>query len=193
MRIAWERRELLLKVVYYGPPLAGKTTNLERLQAMIPAQHRSSLISLDTEGDRTLFFDLMQISLGKVGGLTPRVSVYTVPGQPRYRRVRDVVLRGADGIVFVADSAPERMAENVALWREMHRKLAAFQMQERPILIQANKQDLPGALPPAQIQRLLGPEARKYPLVAASARQGIGIQETFMRIVTLILTPEQQQ
>lgn len=190
MRIARERKELLLKVVYYGPPLAGKTTNLRRLQEMIPKPHRSDLVSLDTYGDRTLFFDLMQVSLGKVGGLTPRVSVYTVPGQPRYRRVRDMVLRGADGIVFVADSAPARIDENKAMWSEMHDQLARMHMADRPVVVQVNKQDLRGALSPQAMRYLLRPKSRSYPFIPAQASAGLGVRETFMQIVMQILAPE---
>ncbi len=190
MRILWDRRELLLKIVYYGPPLAGKTTNLQQLQRMIDPRHRSDLLSLDTQGDRTLFFDLIQVNLGKVGGLTPRVSLYTVPGQPRYQRVRDLVLRGSDGIVFVADSHPARLHENLALWREMHAQLQAQRMTDRPIVVQVNKQDLPNALPAERLYRMLSPD-RPYPWIAAQARHGIGVQETFTRILTLVLQPKE--
>ncbi|NPA27035.1 MAG: gliding-motility protein MglA [Chloroflexi bacterium] len=188
MRIAWDRRELLLKVVYYGPPRAGKTTNLEQLQQMIAPEHRSDLISLNTYGDRTLFFDLLQVSLSQVGGLTPRVSVYTVPGQPRYRRVREIVLRGADGVIYVADSAPERLGENVRLWHQMHQQLRRMH-QEVPILIQVNKRDLPNALPTSSITRALDPHGR-YPVVEAQAKHGIGVKESFMQILMMILTGE---
>ncbi len=192
MRIAWDRKELLLKVVYYGPPLAGKTTNLEQLQRMIDERHRSQLVSLDTHGDRTLYFDLMQVSLGRVGGLTPRVSLYTVPGQPRYERVRHIVLRGADGVVFVADSAPKRLAENVQSWRQMHQQLASLRLSRIPIVIQANKRDLPDALPLDTLRRALAPKQASpqefpYRIIEARAREGIGVRETFMAILTSIL------
>lgn len=190
MRIAWDRKELLVKVVYYGPPLAGKTTNLEQLQRMIDERHRSQLVSLDTQGDRTLFFDLMQVSLGRVGGLTPRVSLYTVPGQPRYERVRYIVLRGADGVVFVADSEPQRLPENVQSWRQMHQQLQSLRLSRIPIVVQANKRDLPNALPLEDLRRALLPDQHPFPyrVIEARAREGIGVRETFMAILTSILT-----
>ncbi len=186
MRVNWRRRELHVKIVYYGPPMAGKTTNLEQLQRMIAPQHRSELLSLDTEGDRTLFFDLMQVSLGKVGGLAPRISLYTVPGQVRYQHLRSMVLRGADGVVFVADSDANRLEENRALWQQMLRHLASHGLQDIPIVVQANKRDLPNALALDELREALHlPE--EIPMFPAQASRGLGVRETFMAIVRFVL------
>ncbi len=186
MRVNWRRRELHVKIVYYGPPLAGKTTNLEQLQRMIDPRHRSELLSLDTEGDRTLFFDLMQVSLGKVGGLEPRVSLYTVPGQVRYQHLRAMVLRGADGVVFVADSNPQRLEENKTLWHQMLRHLASHGLHDIPIVVQANKQDLPNALNGDVLREAFALEP-EIPLLPAQALHGIGVRETFMDIARRVL------
>ncbi len=188
MRIRWATKDLLIKIVYYGPPLAGKTTNLQKLQELIPSSRRSDLVSLDTEGDRTLFFDLMEVSLGKIGGLTPRVSVYTVPGQPRYKRVREVVLRGADGIVFVADSAADRLRENLAIWYEMLNYMKAMRLCDSPVLLQMNKQDLPNSLRPSQMQGLFKRPGKEVPSIAAEAFQGKGVKETFSQILSLVVS-----
>jgi len=192
MRINWERGELRIKIVYYGPPHAGKTTNLQQLQAMVPQKYRSNLLSLDTYGDRTLFFDMLQVNLGKIAGLTPRVSLYTVPGQPRYQRIREIVLRGSDGIVFVADSAPSRMKENLILWQEMLQYLKRLGLLTRPIIIQANKQDLPDALEPDYIREHLLYRGQSLFAIGAQAKRGIGVRETFTQIVQRVLTPEKQ-
>ena len=109
MFINWQRRELNLKIVYYGPALSGKTTNLEQIHARTNPERRGELISLKTNEDRTLYFDFLQLELGKIGSLTPKIHLYTVPGQTYYEATRKVVLRGADGIVFVADSSAQRL------------------------------------------------------------------------------------
>ncbi len=103
MHINWQQKELHLKVVYYGPALSGKTTNLEQIYARVDPSHRSEMVSLKTHEDRTLYFDYLQLELGKISGLTPKILLYTVPGQAYYEASRKLVLRGADGVVFVAD------------------------------------------------------------------------------------------
>ena len=188
MRVLWDRRELHIKVVYYGPPLSGKTTNLRQLQENIAPQHRSDLVSLDTEGDRTLFFDLLEVNLGRIGGLQPRVSLYTVPGQPRYQRVRELVLRGADGVVFVADSAPHRLRENHAMWQQMWQQMYKLRIQDVPVVLQLNKRDVPNPTPVAQFRQLLRhPKGEDVPIVEAQAKDNVGVRETFTLILKRIL------
>jgi signal recognition particle receptor subunit beta len=144
MHINWQLRELNLKIVYYGPASSGKTTNLEQIHTRVDAAHRSDLVSLKTYEDRTLFFDFLQLELGKISGLTPKIHLYTVPGQSNYEAVRKLVLRGADGVVFVADSAPERVNANLAAWQDMKSHLRSLNLsrEHTPIVLQCNKQDL---------------------------------------------------
>lgn len=116
MFINWQQRELNLKIVYYGPALSGKTTSLEQIHARITPARRSQLVSLKTHEDRTLFFDFLQLELGKIEGLTPKIHLYTVPGQTYYEASRKLVLRGADGVVFVVDSSENRLADSLISW-----------------------------------------------------------------------------
>jgi signal recognition particle receptor subunit beta len=128
MHINWQLRELNLKIVYYGPAASGKTTNLEQIHRRVDSSHRSDLVSLKTYEDRTLFFDFLQLELGKISGLTPKIHLYTVPGQSYYEAVRRLVLRGVDGIVFVADSAPEKVQANIQAWRDMEKHLTSYKL-----------------------------------------------------------------
>lgn len=116
MFINWQLRQINLKIVYYGPALSGKTTNLEQIHTRIDPTRRSDLVSLKTYEDRTLYFDFLQLELGKINGLTPKIQLYTVPGQAFYEASRRLVLRGADGVVFVADSGSNRINDNVDSW-----------------------------------------------------------------------------
>ncbi|HID21375.1 MAG TPA: gliding-motility protein MglA, partial [Planctomycetaceae bacterium] len=124
MFINWRLRELSLKIVYYGPAVSGKTTNLQYIYAKTDPRIRSDMVSLKARGDRTLYFDFLQLELGKVAGLKPRFNLYTVPGQVYYTGTRKLVLKGVDGIVFVADSQTHRLEENVEsiqeMWKNLH-------------------------------------------------------------------------
>lgn len=193
MHINWQLRELNLKVVYYGPALSGKTTNLEHIHARIDAQRRSELISLKTHEDRTLYFDFLQIELGKVCGLTPKIQLYTVPGQAYYEASRKLVLRGSDGVVFVADSAPNRMQENRAAWNNMRSHLESFNLslEKLPLVVQFNKQDLPYAMPPHLMGKLLG--VNGFPTFAAVAMRGEGVFETLKAITRQVVTHVQRE
>ena len=113
MLINWKLRELNLKIVYYGPAFSGKTTNLIQIHSRVDEQKRSELISLKTQEDRTLYFDFLQLELGKINGLTPKIHLYTVPGQANYESSRRLVLHGADGVVFVADLSADSLAANI--------------------------------------------------------------------------------
>ncbi len=180
-------KEINCKIVYFGPGLSGKTTNLEIVHEKAPKESRGDLTSIATESDRTLFFDFMPLSLGEVNGMKTKFQLYTVPGQVYYNSTRKLVLRGADGVVFVADSGPDRMAENLEslnnldeCLREQGRSLADF-----PHVIQMNKRDLPDALPMADLTKALNRHGA--PVVEAVASRGEGVIETFKALSTLVL------
>ncbi len=179
MRVNYKARELQIKIVYYGPALAGKTTNIRQIFNHVAPERRSDLTVVDTDGDRTLFFDYLQVELGKIGGFTPRINLYTVPGQPIYATTRKIVLRGADAVVFVADSAPERADENRAAWEQLHQHLKELGLSaDLPVVVQWNKRDLPHAMPVVQLKALLGINGR-YPMFEAIAVKNVGVRETF--------------
>lgn len=184
----WSRadRTLYAKLVYYGPALGGKTTNLRALHAITDPGDRRPLLSLATSDDRTLFFDLLPFELGNILGYRVSLKLYTVPGQVRYETTRRVVLAGADGVVFVADSDPERRGENRKSWEGLLANLKAnrFAPGSVPILVQYNKRDLRGALPIAEIARELGDAD---PGVPAIARSGEGVLETFVAASKAVL------
>jgi len=182
MHINWQLRKLNLKIVYYGPALSGKTTNLEQIHKSVDPQRRSDLVSLNTHQDRTLYFDFLQIELGQISGLTPQIHLYTVPGQAYYEASRKVVLRGADGVVFVADSAPNRLNYNLKSWHQLKANLVNLGMDIAtfPIVLQFNKQDLPTAMLPAVLRRLHRADA--YPTYPAIAINRQGVFETLKAI-----------
>jgi signal recognition particle receptor subunit beta len=193
MNINWQLRELNLKVVYYGPALSGKTTNLEQIHARVDPQHCSELVSLKTHEDRTLFFDFLQLELGKISGLQPKIYLYTVPGQIYYETSRKLVLRGADGVVFVADSAPDRLQANQTSWSDLQKHLEAFgqSLKNIPLVIQCNKQDLAGALPPQLLKQELSMNG--FPFVSAAAVKGEGVFDTLKAITMAVISKVQQQ
>lgn len=193
MHINWQLRELNLKIVYYGPASSGKTTNLEQIHLRIDPSHRSDLVSLKTYEDRTLFFDFLQLEMGKICGLTPKIQLYTVPGQVRYAGVRKLVLRGADGVVFVADSAPVRANANIVAWHDMVTHLMAnnLSMEDTPIILQANKQDLLGALDLPDIFYLL--KIREITSFPAKAIYGEGVLDTLKAITRSVIAKVQRQ
>ncbi len=184
MYINWARRELGLKVVYYGPALSGKTTNLARIHGRIIPQARSDLICLKTSGDRTIFFDFLELRPGKIVGMTPRIHLYTVPGQPQYETSRKMVLRGADGIVFVGDAQVDRMEANLQAWAQMQSQLGdqGVAWKGFPLVIQLNKRDLPGSMGAEHLLRGLGLDG-PYTVIEASAIQGIGVLDTLRTVV----------
>ncbi len=193
MNINWQLRELDLKIVYYGPALSGKTTNLEQIHARVDRQHCSELVSLKTHEDRTLFFDFLQLELGRINGLQPKIHLYTVPGQSYYEASRRLVLRGADGVVFVADSSPERSLANQTAWSDMEAHLRSFGMipSETPVVLQCNKQDAAGALSVWQVRELL--EAADFPALPAVAVRGEGVFDTLKAITSGVMSRLQQQ
>lgn len=184
MHFNWQSHELNLKIVYYGPALSGKTTNLEQIHRRLDPGRRSELVSLKTHEDRTLFFDFMELELGKIGGLMPKIRLYTVPGQTYYEASRRLVLRGADGVVFVADSNVDCLEANLEAWTQMHDHLASFEMpvSQTPLVVQCNKQDMPSALSVPILKRLL--QVDGIPMLPSVATRGDGVLET-LRAITL--------
>ena len=192
MFVNWQLRELNLKIVYYGPALSGKTTNLEQIHAHISPKRRGELISLKTTDDRTLYFDFLQLELGKISGLTPKIQLYTVPGQAYYEASRKLVLRGADGVVFVADSSPKRLKANLTAWDNMKAHLIALNLPtDIPVVIQLNKRDLPDAIPATQLRRAL--TKQNLPTFEAVAQQGKGVSNTMKTIISKVVMRIQRE
>jgi signal recognition particle receptor subunit beta len=187
MFINRKRGEINLKIVYYGPPLSGKTTNLQILHERTPREHRSNLMSVNTEGDRTLFFDFLQLEMGKVMGMTPKFKLYTVPGQSYYKASRRLVLQGVDGVVFVADSAPRRLVANMISWRSLEEHLTSYgiNIHDFPMVVQANKRDVPDPIPLSFLTGRLG--AKNMPVVESVAMTGQGVTATLKLMVQAIL------
>ena len=175
-------REMTAKIVYYGPGLCGKTTNLMVIFDKLDPKSKGKMLSLATKTDRTLFFDLLPVDIGKVGPFNLKIQLYTVPGQVFYNETRKLVLRGADSVVFVADSQPAMVDANRESFANLIENLEENQIDpnDTPIVIQYNKRDLPGVLPVEQLQEALAFEG--YPYTEASAIKGQGVMETFKLI-----------
>jgi hypothetical protein len=183
-------REIHFKIVYYGPGLGGKTTNLRCLHDRLPPERRGRLISIATDHERTLFFDFLPIDLGQVGGLKTRFHLYTVPGQTYYRLSRRAVLQGLDGVVFVADSHPASERANRESLEDLATNLvtmglSADQLRRLPRVIQYNKRDLPAALPLERMRPALNLSAA--PEFEAVASEGRGVSETLRSICKSVL------
>lgn len=178
-------RRMVLKLVYYGPALSGKTTNLLRLHDLLTREGRGDLMMLDTTDDRTIFFDLLPFFLVAPSGLKVKIKVYTVPGQVRHDATRKAVLQRADGVAFVADSQPGETANNVASFDNLETNLAlvGLDIEKTPLVIQFNKRDMTDIIPEAEILATWQPTG--IPVVMASALQGWGVMETFARLVEL--------
>src|SRR5574341_2090412 len=148
MFVNWALQEVNLKIVYYGPGLSGKTTNLEFIYQKIGPSLRGDLITLKTRGERTLYFDFLQLEVGRIKGMKPKFNLYTIPGQVYYAYSRRIILRGVDGIVFVADSQADRMTENLDSLMDLEQNLIAegYTLQNFPWVLQCNKRDLPKVL-----------------------------------------------
>lgn len=172
-------REMTAKIVYYGPGLCGKTTNLMVIFDKLDPKSKGKMLSLATKTDRTLFFDLLPVDIGKVGPFNLKIQLYTVPGQVFYNETRKLVLKGADSVVFVADSQPAMVDANRESFANLLENLEENQIDpnDTPIVIQYNKRDIPGVLPVEQMQEALGFEG--YPFTEASAIKGDGVMETF--------------
>jgi signal recognition particle receptor subunit beta len=172
-------REMTAKIVYYGPGLCGKTTNLMVIFDKLDPKSKGKMLSLATKTDRTLFFDLLPVDIGKVGAFNLKIQLYTVPGQVFYNETRKLVLKGADAVVFVADSQPSMVESTKESFANLLDNMRENQIdpEDTPIVVQFNKRDIPGVLPVEKLQKLLGLE--EYPYAEASAIKGEGVMETF--------------
>lgn len=188
MFIDWKNKEIVFKIVYYGPGLGGKTTNLEFIHAHLNPSLRSELISFKTKQDRTLYFDFMQMGLPPIDGKKPRFHLYTIPGQVQYGYGRKLVISGADAIVFVADSQKARMDENLASLADLQEKLSLYKksLQKVPWIIQYNKRDLPHCATIPALQSKLN--FMNVPHFEAVATTGLGVFETLKSIIQMALS-----
>jgi mutual gliding-motility protein MglA len=187
--INYASREINCKIVYYGPGLCGKTTNLQYIYDKSNAAARGKLISLATETDRTLFFDFLPLELGTVRGFKTRFHLYTVPGQVFYDASRKLILKGVDGVIFVADSQVERMDANVEAIDnlKLNLKSQGYDLQTIPYVLQLNKRDLPNVSPVEEMTRLLMQKNPPEPVVEAVAAKGTGVFETLKSVAKLVL------
>ncbi len=185
--INYSTREINCKIVYYGPGLCGKTTNLQFIYRSTAPEQKGKLISLATETERTLFFDFLPLALGDIKGFRVRFHLYTVPGQVFYAASRKLILKGVDGVVFVADSQIERMDANIESLEDLKINLAeyGFELEKLPFTIQYNKRDLPNVVPVEEMQRVLNPD--NVPWYEAVATEGKGVFETLKDVGKQVL------
>ncbi len=186
--INYASREINCKIVYYGPGLCGKTTNLQHIYDSTAPQARGKLISLATETDRTLFFDFMPLELGTVRGFKTRFHLYTVPGQVFYEASRKLILKGVDGVVFVADSQEERMDANIESLYNLEENLRAhgYDLIKIPYALQLNKRDLPNVVPMGDMVSEL--QRKGEPVIEAIASSGDGVFDTLKAVAKQVLT-----
>ncbi len=186
--INYSSREINCKLVYYGPGLGGKTTNLQFIYARTSPEAKGKMISLATETERTLFFDFLPLSLGEIRGFKTRFHLYTVPGQVFYDASRKLILKGVDGVVFVADSQTERMEANIESLENLRMNLTeqGYNLDKLPYIVQYNKRDLPNAAPLDEMRQLLNPTG--VPEFEACATSGVGVFETLKAIAKAVLT-----
>jgi len=185
--INYSSREINCKIVYYGPGLCGKTTNLQFIYSKTNPDLKGKMISLATETERTLFFDFLPLALGQIRGFKTRFHLYTVPGQVFYDASRKLILKGVDGIVFVADSQIERMEANIESLENLKLNLAeqGYDLANTPCVMQYNKRDLPNAAPLDECQRLLN--AAQMTELEACATTGVGVFETLKAVARMVL------
>ena len=189
--INYSSREIILKIVYYGPGLCGKTTNIKFIYSGTNPDARGKLISLETKQERTLFFDFLPLALPAIRGFKTRLHLYTVPGQLFYSASRKLIMKGADGVVFVADSQRERLEANQISMDDLEDNLEAYgyDIQKIPFVIQYNKRDLPNAVPVAELREMLNPWHPNIPdfEAIAAAPNGPGVFESLKAVVKMIL------
>lgn len=181
------RREVNCKIVYYGPGLSGKTTNLEVVHQKTPKDNRGDLTCISTEQDRTLFFDFMPIDLGNVAGMQTKLRLFTVPGQPFYNSTRKLVLQGADGVIFVADSQEKKLQENIESLKNLEENLAEYgiNIADIPMVIQWNKRDMPNVLDIPTLEKEIN--YLGVPTEPAIAPTGQGVFPTLKKCATMVL------
>ncbi len=187
MYINWALQQINLKIVYYGPGVSGKTTNLLHIHTKVAPELKGELVSLQTQEDRTIFFDFLQLEVGKIKGKKPKFNLYTVPGQVYYAYSRKVILNGVDGVVFVADSQFDRLEANLETLNDLENNLRqdGHKMDEFPWVIQYNKRDLPNVAPIQYLQLKLN----KYnaPYFESVANKGQGVFETLKAVINLVV------
>jgi signal recognition particle receptor subunit beta len=182
----YSTKELTAKVVYYGPGLCGKTTNLQWIHEKVPIKNKGKMLSLATETDRTLFFDFLPIEIGTIRGMKTRIQLYTVPGQVFYNATRRMVLKGADCVVFVCDTQEPMIEACLESFENLRQNLEANEIDpdEIPMVLQYNKRDLPNALPIEILNERINP--KNYPFYEAVATKGIGVEETLKGVTKLV-------
>ncbi len=187
VQINFALKEVNCKIVFYGPGMSGKTTNLEIVHQKAPEENKGELTSISTDGDRTLFFDFMPLDLGNVAGMRTKFQLYTVPGQVYYNSTRKLVLQGVDGVIFVADSAADKMAENIESYDNLIENLQDYgkDIRELPHVIQYNKRDMPNALPVEELDK----QMNKFgvPTFEAVANTGEGVFPTLKVLAGMVL------
>ncbi|MCX8038401.1 MAG: ADP-ribosylation factor-like protein [Candidatus Sumerlaeia bacterium] len=183
----YKAREIVCKIVYFGPSLGGKTTSIKAIYEATPDGRATALQTIQTEGDSTLFFDYFSLDLGQVAGMRVRFQIYGVPGQPFYRQTRKMVLMGVDGIVFVADSARHRLEDNVASMTDLKDLLAehGYNYADIPMVMQYNKRDLENPMPIETLEFHVN--ERKVPAFESVATQGQGVREPFKAVCMAVI------
>jgi len=185
--INYAKREISAKIVYYGPSLCGKTTNIQYIYASIKPDQKGKLVSLATEADRTLFFDFLPVEIADIKGFKTRLHFYTVPGQVYYNSTRRAVLTGVDGLVFVADSQRDKMEENIESLKNLEENLNYYgkSIKMLPMVVQYNKRDLPDAIPVQEMNQILNPDG--YPFFEAVATTGEGVLKSLTTVTKMVL------
>jgi signal recognition particle receptor subunit beta len=185
--INYSSREINCKIVFYGPGLCGKTTNLQYIYKKTNPDSKGKMISLATETERTLFFDFLPLALGEIRGFKTRFHLYTVPGQVFYDASRKLILKGVDGVVFVADSQIERMEANIESIENLRINMAEqeYDLDKVPFVIQYNKRDLPNVVPLEEMKKALNP--RSVPDFEAVAMEGVGVFDTLKAIAKMVI------
>ncbi len=180
--VNYATREITCKIVYYGPGRSGKTTNLQYIHSRVPWDRKGEMVSLATEADRTLFFDFLPLNLGQISGFTTRFQLYTVPGQVYYNATRKLVLQGADGVVFVADSQKSQLEADIESFRNLQQNLLehGIDIRDIPVVIQYNKRDLPNVFSIEQLDEEFN--FRNVPSYPASALLGEGVFDTLRSV-----------
>ncbi|MFZ9594510.1 MAG: GTP-binding protein [Bdellovibrionia bacterium] len=185
--INYATKEINCKVIYFGPGLSGKTTNVQYIYEHTQQAHRGKLVTLSTENERTLFFDFLPLAIGEVKGYKTRFHLYTIPGQTFYEVSRQFILKGVDGIVFVADSQSERMESNIEAFEALEKSLEkqGYDLSKLPLVFQYNKRDMPGVVSISEMEATFNPMRRPY--FEAVANSGQGVMETLQSISQSII------
>ena len=187
--INYASKEIYFKIVYYGPGMCGKTTNLQYIHSTLDSERKGNLVSLATEGDRTLFFDFLPVDAAKVHDFVTKFQLYTVPGQVYYNSTRKMVLKGVDGVVFVADSQYRKMEENLESFRNLEENMNeyGYSLDQIPCVVQFNKRDLPGVAPKYYLEYLLNRRKTRMHTFDSVATSGEGVFPTLNQISKLVL------